>query len=377
MWTMGRIVPQKRSLTILSAILLSIGIFVYVVTISTRESAYSDCTSTSNPRSCFISQTRDIASRKGIPDALEYVKNEVARNGDYSSVHLSMHVIGWQAYLSSSDIGRALQFLPNPSEILADFFLYNGFQHGAFEAFFQDYGTTLSTMALAERACGSFVSSGEDFEMTTSEGIFAAECIHAVGHAIMGNYGNAVLPSLAECDTLPRPWMAGWCAHGVFMENHYLHSAKYQEGAPRPDVTPDAMESLCANVSASYQMWCHQFIGWSYMELHPDDFAGAFTLCASLPTDDARICVARVSRLYLVSTYRNNVADILTTCGLARDYETECLYGAAIGINEGTGGKNIQVAQLCDSIHADLRAGCYEVVHRSHESLARMYVTEL
>lgn len=330
------------------------------------------CVGAPNSRLCFSNETGAISTEKGISEGLAFVRDVVAVQADYPTVHMSMHRVGREAYLQASDIGQALAYLPPPAVILDDFFLYNGFQHGAFEAFFVANGGERPDK-LVELACASYTVDDAPLE----ESILADECLHATGHALMSFSGNDVRSALLLCDTLRAPWMQGWCAHGVFMEMYYLMDSAQPGDPPSPDVREGSILELCKTVQAKYKVSCSQFIGWSYLATHVSDFKGAFAECATLPQADARICIARSSRLFITKTYGSDFAKMRETCEFAGTYEKECLYGAAIGIHEGAAGGALRNADFCTTLDQSLHQGCRDAVVHSRDSLARMYVTEL
>ena len=338
------------------------------------------CVSDKNIRWCFIEKTRVIAETKGVPEALAFVKNTVAPNTNYGTVHLSLHYVGYQAYKDAGNLKDALAYIPSDSMTQEDFLFYNGIQHGIFERYLEIHGNSVSTATLSKEACGDYASIANlDSEPSEATRIAAAECYHSLGHALMFANENDIGKSLLKCDTFAYPWMKEWCYHGVFMENYYLYIPGYSHGITEPSAQEPSILAMCKSLNQKYQPQCDMFVSWVYLYTHPEDFAGAFAECATLGHESARICVARAGRFYVPSHSKGDFKDMVAVCAQAGAFEEECLEGSAIGLNEGTASFSTKgTGQLfCDSLEEKYRAGCTSAVARSYESLARIYVTVL
>ena len=321
---------------------------------------------------CFVRASDAKAMEEGIPAALAYVRDIVKPNTNYKVAHMAMHMVGHHAYMHD-DLGTAHSYLPAEDAAIDEFLDFNGYLHGVFEAFFVDQKER-PVLDLMHEACADYYTSSPG--VSRPESILGPECFHAVGHALMFIGGNDVPESLVRCDLLPHPWMRLWCYHGVFMENHYLHISGYMPDAPRPFATGDAALRMCHALERKYQSACSQFVGWIHIEIHPEDFAGAFDACGKFDGTDARICIARTAR-FQIATPKHDTDFIIRTCSGPGVHEDACLYGAGVGISEGIAGFSAQQRDFCALVAERFQNGCAEAVARSKESLARIYVTEL
>ncbi|MBA3260260.1 MAG: hypothetical protein H0T68_12450, partial [Gemmatimonadales bacterium] len=84
----------------------------------------------------------------------------------------------------------------------------SGCYHGVVESFLQATGRI--DMAELERMC--FVAGSEERPAPVYE------CMHGLGHGVLGAVRLDVWPALHHCDALSRPRFAASCREGVFME---------------------------------------------------------------------------------------------------------------------------------------------------------------
>ncbi|TSC87243.1 MAG: Uncharacterized protein G01um10148_348 [Parcubacteria group bacterium Gr01-1014_8] len=337
------------------------------------------CLKEENVRWCFIHEAQAIAAIEGAQKAYSYVHDVIKKYSDYKTEHLALHYVGMKAYDEAGSVDKAFTLIYGEDQMADDSIYYSGFQHGLFERYFEVNGAQTPTV-LGNETCHTYASSESLDEFTsTRTRVLAAECYHAIGHAIMFISDNNVEASLSACDAFPHQWEQRWCYHGVFMENYYLHIPEYHLGVARPDAEGLSVVELCMRVGEKYRGECSYFVGWVYMQMHPNDFAGAFSECAMFPQSDARICIARVGRFFVAASSAGDLSGMIATCEKAHPFLRECLYGTAIGLNQGVGlfeyvnkGKG-----LCDVLEDDMHADCENALTRSHESLARKVITEL
>jgi hypothetical protein len=337
------------------------------------------CSDENSAPLCFINETGRIAEEEGVAAALTYVEDTVRERSNYKIVHMAMHMAGHHAYVHTEDhagdVARALSYLPKGDEAMEHFLDFNGYLHGVLEHFFSEHRDWEPT-DLITQACAQFMSLESLEKAGTWDKIFGPECLHATGHSLMFILDNDVPRSLAECDKMPRQWMRDWCHHGVFMENHYLHLPMYLPDAPRPYATGDRGLTLCHTLDEKYRAACSQFVGWIYIEMNRDDFAGAFAACSEFPENERRICIARTARFQLAASGISTEAMIQTCVHSPHDTDA-CLAGAAVGIREGLAGIQQKTFDFCGHVPEEFRTFCSNTVARYKESLARIYVVEL
>ena len=366
----------KKALFLAGCALLAGAFVVAAIIQSKRIATEYACLIGEKSAWCYIEESDRLAKGKGIEEALAYVVNTVALETNYKVAHMAMHLVGHAAYMRTHDVTSALAFLPPIDPQASNFLAYNGFEHGVFEQFFHEHGG--SPPALMKEACAPYLSIvSPDATSSVEARILAPECFHALGHALMFTDGNDVPMSLKTCDSLEKTWMRQWCYHGVFMENYYLYIPGYLPDAPKPYAHAESLLPLCNKLESRYLHECALFLPWIYLEAHQGDFSGAFKECDSLNATDRRICVARAGRFYVPAFSRGDFSKMQSTCALAKDNATTCLYAAAIGVREGLAGGQNKGRSLCDALDPSLRPGCTEAVRRANESLARIYVSEI
>jgi hypothetical protein len=326
------------------------------------------CAGADEARTCFIKESEVIAKRD-VNEALRYVWDSVAESSDYKTAHMALHFVGAEAYRDAGSVEKAFEFLAPYTKNGNDLFS-GGFQHGVFQEYFRQ-NNSRSIPELTHDVCGSYDAVASD------PGPRAAECYHTVGHAITIVNDNAIEPSLTECDAFPREWNREWCYHGVFMENFYLRYTYYRGETAAPDVHT-SFTALCKELPKRYTKQCVDFVGWIHLTDHEKDFAGAFAACAEFSESEARTCVARVARLFVVDAHKDDFGEIHATCTEAHPYANECLIGAAIGLSQGIGVIRYEAGkELCGTLSGDVRSACAYAVEHWRESLAQTVASEI
>lgn len=308
---------------------------------------------------CYTDSVREIVQEGGLESAVTYIENEVSRHADWGSVHLVMHSLGHIAYAETNgNLEEALSYIPDlaSEEFLggADG-LYDGYSHGLLQAFFAERigDPFINSLSIA---CPTVDFSRDHKEFREGGEYGRTErCLHAVGHGLMYALGNSVRQSLSFCKEINDFEYRYWCAMGVYMENAYLFSPKYSADADRPNVTTDAMVSLCEEAGGDdFYAACANYVGRAHLAAAPGDFEGAFAACLELSKENER-CINNVAQDRLPAYYKNNLSAAIQMCeALPNSYAKTCLLSVVQGVRRGSAGH--QFIDSADVLCARIRA---------------------
>lgn len=243
--------------------------------------------------------------------ALENLKQQYAKRADIvSSCHQLTHVIGnTAATLYKNDVAKAF--------ISGDSFCWSGYYHGVVEHVVE-HDSEEKFINKADTLC-SLIPGKERYSFDYYN------CVHGVGHGLMGLKENELFQALPLCDKLSGDWEKQSCYGGVFMENimvdNRTHFAKY--------LKKDDLMYPCDTVDTKYKLQCY-LMQTSYALTETNyDFKNAFHLCANVEEDFQDTCAQSIGR----DASGNSVSNAQKTvehCSLANNdrQERNCITGA-------------------------------------------------
>lgn len=246
---------------------------------------------------------RTIAQDQDAPAAVAFLQDAIRKDPNIENFcHPLAHDIG-QVTLGRMGFERALRF---EYDICG-----SGYIHGVVEQYMKgipDFVAELHTLCPPD----------------------SRKCFHGIGHGLMLRSENDLPGSLEHCHTFSQTWQQVQCAEGVFMENFEAnlpgHSTQYLRvedpyfpcrnlGAideavcafymPRYYVETRGhhyqdLISYCANVPEGPRDACYKGVGDTAMKYRITDPLFAESVCAQVPQDKRRHCIAGMVSYFIV-----------------------------------------------------------------------------
>jgi hypothetical protein len=245
--------------------------------------------------------------------------------------------------------------------------------HGVVEAFLHASGRI--DMPVLERMCtsaGSRRGPGAVYE-----------CIHGLGHGVVGVLGMDYNRALGYCDALSRPRFDTSCQEGVFMEaiddaiadsaraDHHSHGKAHAQGADvhahhgqagggglRIHVVGGDPYSPCAAMSQAHADSCWIFQGFLILRQTKFEPAAALRLCDAAPERRAVRCYQSIGH-QLTGLLQRDDAWTLRQCGTGRpEIAAECAAGATLALN-AIDWSGVRSARFCSAAPVGWKATCY------------------
>lgn len=293
--------------------------------------------------SCYEAYYRDFVARSGIKAAFADLRARYGENAYVrSQCHPLTHVIGQSAAEKFPDVSEAFKN--------GDVFCWSGYYHGVME--------------------GVIGKIGRDNIVGAMDGICAPlraedpyrfdhyNCVHGLGHGVMGITDSELFEALDYCGTLSDPWEEISCTGGVFMENIIIdgknHFTKYLR----------LTEPLypCNAVADRYKLSCY-LMQTSYMLKVSDyDFGKVFALCRAADAGYEDTCYQSLGRDASGQSI-SNVKKTKDTCMLGRDFRerSNCAIGAVKDFISYYH-SDTKAKEFCAAFDPDIRSVCASTV---------------
>ena len=237
----------------------------------------------------------------------------------------------------------------------------SGCYHGVVEAALNRAGR-LDAAGL-ERLCA---------DIETSDGPGAThECLHGVGHGVLGAVKYDLAAALRYCDALSTDRRAESCRSGAFMEAigaamgapivHQVqaHDPGHAHMAAAPlSIDPADPYSPCAAYHDPYATACWLFQGFVILRANDFDAARALRVCDGAPDGRAGRCYESVGH-QLTGLFQHDDAWILGQCAKGNPaVAARCSGGATLALNamDWSGKRGFR---LCAAAPAAWKADCY------------------
>jgi hypothetical protein len=227
-----------------------------------------------------------------------------------SNCHQLSHVIGnTAATLNGGNIAKAF--------LLGDSFCWSGYYHGVVERAITELGEE-TFVNNADTLC-AVIPGKERYSFDYYN------CVHGLGHGLMGVEENELFTVLPLCDKLSGEWEKKSCYGGVFMENIMVdnrnHFTKY--------LKKDDLMYPCNAVDKKYKEQCYLMQTSYALSQTNYDFKNAFSLCAGVEEEFRDTCAQSIGR----DASGSSVSDVhrtIASCALAGDdrQEKNCIIGA-------------------------------------------------
>ena len=333
------------ALILLDAVLL----FAFTRRVPASTTRWSEVTA-SDPRVAPVFATLE---ERGLSAALDSLERQAARDSIVlRGGHQLAHALGRHALVSS---GGAAWVIGQCRPVLG-----SGCYHGVIEALLQLRGRI--DMAELEQMCagvGSKVQPGP-----------VHECVHGLGHGVLGAVALDVRRALRHCDALARASSKTSCHEGVFMEavnsavarpeahGSHSHESPNQAGAERMTIDPNNPYSPCDQFADPYARSCWIFQGFVILRATDFDPGKALGVCSAAPDGRAGRCYESVGH-QLTGLFQRSDAWVIEQCGTAdRELAAQCAAGAALAL-ASMDWSGERVAGFCAAVPDGWKGSCH------------------
>jgi len=331
---------QRKPRLLVLLVVLATVVGVLLVTLGLR--------SRTPPPSVFA-----VLGASGLGAALDSLERRAAydstvlRNG-----HQLAHALGREALTSS---GGNPAVLGQCRPVFA-----SGCYHGVVEALLQLRGRV--DMTELQQMCAAAGGTGARGPVH--------ECIHGLGHGVLGAFGQNVDATLRQCDGLSGSAFVVACREGAFMEaittalggqgNHlaHLHGLHGAGHTGAISIDPEDPYSPCDRYDEPYGRSCWLFQGFVILRRVDFDAAGALRLCDAAPRGRADRCYESVGH-QLAGLFQRGNAWVVEQCGKGdAGRASSCAAGAALAFAsmDWTGDR---VKRYCESVPQAWSKQCF------------------
>jgi hypothetical protein len=195
------------------------------------------------------------------------------------------------------------------------------------------------------------------------------ECVHGLGHGVLGAVGLDAGRALRHCDSLGRPSYVASCHEGVFMEaitsafarqehhGSHSHGSEDQAEAGRITIDPGNPYSPCDRYADPYVDSCWIFQGFVILRASGFDPARALGVCDAAPDDRANRCYASVGH-QLTGLFQRSDAWMIEQCGKGKsEFAARCASGAALAL-ASMDWSGQRVAGFCSAVPNEWMSSC-------------------
>jgi hypothetical protein len=170
------------------------------------------------------------------------------------------------------------------------------------------------------------------------------ECVHGLGHGLLGAVAMDVGKALRHCDELQGRSFVASCHEGVFMEaidsafrrpsehGRHQHPSAHHSHSTEVALQPSDPYSPCDRYSDPYGRSCWLFQGFVILRTVSFEPGPALSLCSSAPGGRAERCYESVGH-QLAGLFQRGDAWIIDQCGKGRaEQAASCASGAALAL---------------------------------------------
>jgi hypothetical protein len=316
-----------------------------------------------------------VLHRQGLAASLDTLEQWAARDSAVlRDGHQIAHALGRQAV---ADHGGDAAVIRQCRPAFA-----SGCYHGVVEATLRDGGRI--DMPRLQRLC-------VETERATGPGP-GYECVHGLGHGIVGAVDYDIQAALRTCDALSTSSLRTSCHSGAFMEAittalgepafggtpGHAHGAEHQHapaGSPKPQsdrrlsIDPSDPYSPCDRFSDPYASSCWLFQGFVILRHNAFDASRALHVCEAAPDGRAARCYQSIGH-QLTGLFQRDDGWILEQCAQGRsDLAPQCAAGAALALDAIDWSGN-RAVRLCAAAPAEWKEACYRSASAALADLA-------
>jgi len=305
----------------------------------------------------LIEALRGALAREGLPAALDSLEAAAARD---SAVLRDAHQL-------AHDIGRtALERAGSPAVIAQCRPVFSsGCYHGVVESYVRRRDAV--DMAELERMCA-----GAGAAETPGP---VSECVHGLGHGVLGALSLNLDRTLRYCDALSSPDHRGGCHSGAFMEavmsalreripdqggTAHEHAGHEHGTREAGRLTIDASDpfSPCARFDDPYAKACWVYQGFVMLWQTGFDTRAALERCRQAPEGRVAQCAQSVG-FQITGLFQRDNRWVLEQCGRGRwPLSAECAAGAAAALSS-IDWSGTRAAGFCGAAPSPWKSACH------------------
>jgi hypothetical protein len=232
--------------------------------------------------SCYKKELTDLTNANGPETAVALVKQQYDKNPYVKSqCHSLTHAVGRAALSKYKDI--AITFAHG------DHFCASGYYHGTFEQISEERGADY-LIKNANKICVPFADKNRYH-------LDHYNCVHGVGHGLLGAAGSDLFKALKACDKLADTWERSSCHSGVFMQNVMIEQSP-DESVNRKSAFLRREEPMypCTAVADKYKVGCYIFQSSYALTVTGYDYRRVFSLCQEAGTWYQDVCYGSMGR---------------------------------------------------------------------------------
>jgi hypothetical protein len=272
-----------------------------------------------DPRVAGVFHTLD---QLGLAPALDSLAHQARRDSlVLRAGHQLAHALGRRAFASAGQSDTVIR------HCRPDF--GSGCYHGVVEASLAHHDVAMDELERMCASAGSDPHSGSLFE-----------CVHGVGHGVLGAVGGDVARALHDCDELSSDALRGSCHEGVFMEaittavgghQHHAHGGPGMHGTslaldPRDPFSP------CRAYQDRYGQACWIFQGFVILRAVQFDARRALHICDRAPSGWAVRCYQSVGH-QLTGLFQRDNRWVIDRCRSGQpELGAQCAAGVVLAL---------------------------------------------
>jgi hypothetical protein len=288
---------------------------------------------------CYENYYTELVKNKGLGEAFGDIKTRQMENSYVlTQCHPLAHSIGHASSVLYPDILEAFAH--------GDSFCWSGYYHGLMEEIIDKKGKekTLEELnTICSRVSGKEIYSFDYYN-----------CVHGLGHGLMGTAGQNLFTALNMCDKLDGSWEKASCYSGVFMENVIIEN----KGGTSKYLKKSDPVYPCNAVGDNYKKTCY-LMQTSYMlKVLKNDFSKVFNLCANVESPYQNTCYQSLGR-DASGHSSSNIEETKASCNLGTSFDqrSNCIIGAVKDFISYYHSDK-EAKELCNSLDADITLIC-------------------
>jgi hypothetical protein len=315
-----------------------------------------------------VASLRSALARDGLGAALESLQAAAGRDSTIlRDAHQLAHDLGRLAIAEAGNASVIRQCSPVFS---------SGCYHGVVESYVQSRHRV--DMVGLERTCTAAGDADNPGPI--------AECIHGLGHGVLGALSLDLDRTLHHCDALSTPDRRGGCYSGAFMEavmtalrehapapSGHAHEHTAQEhgsqASGRLAIDSSAPFSPCAEFDDPYAKACWVYQGFLILRQVGFDAGAALEHCRQAPAARVAQCAQSIGFQITGLSQRGNDWIVEQCGGGPGEQSIECGAGASAALTS-IDWSGARAARFCRAAPASWRSRCYASAVRVLSSLA-------
>lgn len=263
---------------------------------------------------CLTKYYQDLENNFGTVIAVGDLKQRYNEDSFVASeCHPIMHTIGRAASKKYASVSEAYRY--------GDSYCWSGYYHGILEGVVSRIGLA-NLPVMLDTVCA-------DLPGKAIYNFDYFNCVHGLGHGIMGLLDDEIFQSLKMCDNLKGWWEQQSCYSGVFMENIITNQNVADPDHHSIYLKPQEPLYPCTAVEAKYKDQCYLGQTSYALQVNSYNFNPVVELCATVEQPFRSICFQSIGRDAANQAGHNS--DITkNTCAKATDANdfTNCVIGA-------------------------------------------------